>query len=323
MISARDIATRSGHAGIASLRALGAAHQTESLQALAASQTLRDWHRAGGGDFGSLGKETGAIALQRDGSYTRQHLLGKVRLANGTPFKQETVHAVIEFMGIQCLDPNDKKIVIIEPEPDDEPYVVVSVILLNPELADGGGDRMVVTQMFRFDDVLKGSFHGQTSTVYDGPVPGLAGLLISAAVFDHDEGSPSKVRDEIRAALLKAAGEAASAIGTAVGAGADAGGAFADSELVQWAAGILSHGITAAIGLGDDKIGVKSIEIEPGKVNELRHGSAAYEQSLIRGVLPDERTFNYPPKHQEVIVGAGARYQVYFRVSSYLTTVST
>ena len=320
MISVRDLAARGGNAP--SLRALATSHKSDSLQALAASQALRDFHRAGGGDFGSLGKETGAIARQGDGSYTRDHLLGKVRLANGTPFKQETVHAVIEFMGIQCLDPNDKKIIIVEPTPDDEPYVVVSVILLNPELADGQGDRLVQTTMFRFDNVHKGSFHGETSTVYDGPVPGVAGLLISAAVFDHDEGDPDKVRDEIRKALLDAAGKAASAIGTAVGAGAEAGGAFADSELVQWAAGILSHGITSAIGLGDDKIGVKSMEVEADTVKELKHDSAAYEQSLIRDVLPDGRTFNYPPDHTNVIVGADARYQVYFRVRSYLKTIT-
>lgn len=57
-------------------------------------------------------------------------------------------------------------------------------------------------------------------------------------------------------------------------------------------------------------------------MKELKHDSTAYEESLIRGVLPDNLMFNFPLNHEDVIVGADARYQVYFRVNSYLRTVT-
>lgn len=150
-------------------------------------------------------------------------------------------------------------------------------------------------------------------TIYHGPVAGVTGILIGAAVFEHDHGDPKVVRGAINDALLKVAGEAGSAIGSAVGAGAAAGDAFAKSDITKWRARVLSVGIVDALGLADDKIGYKTIEVSPSRIETLVN-QTTFNASLVRDVLPDGKTFNFPANYEQLIEGGDAKYQVYFRV---------
>lgn len=312
MASLRELGIQNGQNQTnVSMRALAGSHGATSLQATAISQSFRTYHLSRGGAFGALGRERGNIKLTSDGGYRQDYQLGAVKLVAGQPKEVESVDALVEFMGLECFNVNDPVVPIVTPHPHDEPYVIISIILLNPSLL--GKDELVKTVKLQLDSVRPGEVVGSPTTIYHGPVPGVTGLLIAAFVFEEDQGNPKVVRDAIHDALLKLANDAGSAIGAALGAGAGAGDAFANNELTKWTARILSHGLTEALGVADDKIGQKTMEIAPSRIAELSD-QAIFNRSLVAGVLPDGRKFNYPIDYKQHISGNSARYQVYFRV---------
>jgi hypothetical protein len=312
MISLRVLSTQDGQDGNnASMLALARSHGDASLQVMATSQAFRTYHRDRGGIFGHLGRPRGRMRPVAGGSYVQDYKLGAVKLTNGVLKEIHRVEAMVEFMGLKCLDVNDSAVPVITPHPHDEPYVIISIVRLNPSFK--GDDELAKTVKLNLPSVRPGETVGGPTTIFQGEVPGVAGLMISAAVFEHDHGAPNKVKEAIEQAVLAEAKKGASALGAAAGAGAGAGDAFGQSEIVKWGVRFLSHGFVDLAGFADDDIGVKTFEVKPSEVEALVDPTT-FNNSLISGELPDEMKFNYPENFREPIEGSDAKYQVYFRV---------
>ena len=318
MISLRELSIQDRQNGdSASMLALARSHGESSLQVMATSQAFRTHHRDRGGIFGPLGRPRGRMRAVAGGSYVQDYQLGVVRLTDGMLRVTESVEAMVEFMGLKCLDVNDSAVPIVTPHPHDEPYVVISIVRLNPTYK--GDDELVKTVKLNLPSMRPGETFGGPTTIHTGPVPGVSGLLISAAVFEHDHGDPTKVKDAIEQAILTEARKGASAVSAAAGVGAGAGDAFGQSEVMKWGARFLSHGLVDLAGFADDDIGVKTMEIKPSEIEALCEPTT-FNNSLVSGELPDEQKFNYPRDFHKLIEGNDAKYQVYFRVRGVRTT---
>lgn len=284
-----------------SLRKRCADYGVMSIRALVASILAREYHYRLYGVYGELGEPISPIQ-PIDAGYSQDYVGGRINILdnnNFLPTAEVTCGGKVEYVGFRCNEPNESV---------DEPYIIFSVVSLNPHF-DGRDSLVAVNKIGPLDNVREGNVVGDVQTVWQGRVPG-TGLKIALGVFEHDLGDPDDVREEIETKLREYAQKAASAIAQAYGAGTVEAEQIAGSEIVTWAVRILSLGITEILDLGDDEIGRQSEEV-PQPIIRKYSNQDEYSASLLRN--DEGLVYNYK---KEVVSDEG-NYSIYFRVSGF------
>jgi hypothetical protein len=302
--SLRETLTKDTLSSGPSMRARCDAYGATSLRQLAAGVVSRDYHRRVYGDFGVLGAATGSITPV-DGGYTQDFLNGQIQVL-GTelrPSAEVQWDCLVEYVGIRCDEPNEQGF----GSDGDEPYVIFTVVSLNPSYT-GEDELVAVHKIGPLSGVREGDVIGDTQSMSEGIVAG-TGLKIKIGVYESDEGDSDDVREEIEAKIKEYAGKAVSALTAAYGAGDAEATNLAGSELVTWGARILSLGIVELLGLGDDPIGENAADIPLSKIREYDN-DAGFQASLTRTTEGLLYNYKLPVSSDE------GEYSVYFRVRS-------
>ena len=321
-ISLKSIATATAqevsNLNTTSLKSLLAYYGANSILTLDASQKMRAFYKNVGRDYGFLGAEKDLVINKGSNVVSRKYALGETTIR--TQGKDDSVEGTITtgvqiyFTGLKCFEKSDKK--ILGKNKSDEPYVIISVIRLNPILQAEKDELVKTIKIGPFGKVTSGKVIDVPQVIYAGAVPGNAGIFVSATVFENDKGNPEEVRKAIEAKIQEYAAQAAAAIATALGAGQAGAGDFGKNKVAEFAAYILSLGIVSLLGLGDDEIGTHNFRCTPTEVIALKE-QTYFDNSLHSGITTTP--FNYPKNPAEIIVkpeGKG-KYQVYFEVKGF------
>jgi hypothetical protein len=253
--------------------------------------------------YGELGAPLGPVEAT-EGGYSQGYTGGRINILhddddNFTPTAEVTFGGKVEYVGFRCNEPNESV---------DEPYIVFSVVSLNPHF-DGRDSLVAVHKIGPVENVKEGDVVGDVQTVWQGRVPG-TGLKVAVGVFEHDLGDPDDVREEIETKVKEYAQKAASAIAQAYGAGAVEAEQIAGNEIVTWVARIASLGIVEILDLGDDEIGKQTAEVPQPTVIKYSN-QEEYSASLQRN--DEGLVYNYK---LEAVSDEG-NYSIYFRVSGF------
>lgn len=319
MRSVREIVKKVGVIGSpVSLRSVARERKVDSLLALSASLDIEEVYRQKGGQFG-FGPPVGGVSLTSDGSYVQNYELGFATKPLGAPpgfF--ETYEASVQVAAVKCFGTED-------PSGEDEPYLVVSVISVNPNFK--GEDELLTTKIIRAEGVRTGDTFGNGQTIGTEKVVAGEGLRIHLALFEHEHGEPEKVREEIEKILKEAVKKGAEALVKAV-AGGDVPlggtvGEITDNPLVI----ALTRGLSAAIAplIADDQIGgEKVLSIKASKLVELAIDSSEpgsldrFKRSLLTTTSDPDIEFNFPIDHLDrrwLFEGGDGSYKVYVKVT--------
>jgi hypothetical protein len=282
-----------------SVRSRCTKYGAKSVRELAASIIAKKHHRDLFGVWGLLGASVTPGVVSADGGYTQEYEGGRIDVLDHDPHAPKGtsyLKAIVEYIGLRVNEPN---------ETYDDPYIIFSVVNLNPDRL-GQDNLEKVIKVGPLDDIDEGVVIGAPQTVWEGRVPG-TGITVTAGAFDYDMGDPDDVKEEIETKLREYIQNALSAIGQAYGAGEEEAEAVLGSDIATWALGIFSLGITEILDLGDDYIGAKTQEIVPNTLRRLVN-EADYQASLT--TTTEGYTYNYKLD----IASREGDYSVYFRV---------
>ena len=289
---------------VAPLSVATLAHEREvqSVRQLVADRRIADHHRRWYGNLGHFGKPVGTVT-EVEGGYRREFEAGALQVMETDGLRPSAVAQwapLVEYVGLRCNEPN---------ESSDEPYVIFSVIALNPEF-DAVDKLLTVKKIGPIPNVVDGEVVPDVLTVWDG-ISGGNGLKIAIGVFEEDEGDPEDVRAKIEEKLREYAKQGAAAIAQAYGAGAAQGEQVAENEAFNWGLRLLSLGLVDLLGLGDDEIGSVNVEVPLSRIQKVDNEHVeAFHQSLQRtteGVVYTDKV--------DVSSDEGG-YSVYFRIRS-------
>ncbi len=275
------------------------AHRVSSIRNLQASVAAYRSHRACYGRFGPLGRITQSPTRTGD-EFSLATELGRIRVLNNgfTAWPEVTYGPIVEYAGLRIVEPNEQW---------DDPYTIFSVFTLNP--MNRGVDELVsVKKIGPRKDLAEGVDFRDTHTVWgNGQVIGGTGIKIAIVAYDQDLGDPDDVRAAIEEKVKEYAREATEAIAVAFGAGSEEAEKIAGSELVTWAARLVSIGIVELLDLGDDEIGHHTRDFGLRELAELgtQDGYDAAVKFTPGGI---EYT------HQADLKSKNGHYIVYYRV---------
>lgn len=282
-----------------------------------ARQKIHDFHIRTGGSLGPLGAPVGGVARRPDGRYVQNFQLGMILLnnPNAEPEGFTMYEANVTLSAVKVFGTED-------PGGEDEPYVVISLINVNPNFR--GEDELVKTTRTEIlEEVEAGSVIFQNRTIGRVPQPPGSGLRIYVAIFDHEHGNADDLKNKIHAVLLDAAKKAAAAVGSAAAAG-DPKLAGPVGDVTDFEIGgvkpfhILTLGAAKLLSnvFADDLIGEHEFFIPAAKIRQWAE-PAQYNASLKTSPdLPSSITFNIPERREDeyLFSKGGASYKIYFKV---------
>lgn len=329
-----DLAVSSGFSPDAPLSDLLSHYGVSSLRDALAASNIRDHHRRLGGVWGDLGAPVGNLQANTGSGYSQNYQLGVITTQDfdKVPVGSRRIAAHITLAGIRCFGTAGAG--------SDELYAIISVTNINPNYS--GTDQLVTTMRTPIQEgVQPGSVAFRAITV-TGPVaagaPGGAigfpgtGLRIHVALFEHDNGDPDKLRDDIQAALEDAARKGSAALAGAAASGDQSlGGAAQDFvnlniggfKPFKWALGAVSN-VLAGV-LGDDLIGEYEFVVPAAVFQDWCEEQVVDENGLHFPRLdasmrwPAELSggigVNWPKEDEEHIFdGEDSSYKVYFQI---------
>jgi hypothetical protein len=230
------------------------------------------------------------------------------------PIARDLIQATVEIAAVKCFGTED-------PSDVDEPYVVVSVVSVDPhQLGQSGGAVTMRTEII--NGVTPGRVFLEGRAVTERPIPVTgSGLHILVSLYEHENGDPNKIRDSIAAVIEDAAKKGAQAIVDAASGGDPKlngpVGDFFDFEV----GGVkpfklLTVGLADVVAdiLGDDFVDTKTFILNEGDLLSIEKGP---NSKFRKGELPAQDQFNVPTPIQEpdsLLSGGGGSYKVYFRV---------
>lgn len=109
-------------------------------------------------------------------------LAGRIRIGIGrtqqaiTPYPEVTYAPIVEYIGMMVGDPNEEY---------DDPYLIITVMTLNP-LGKGGDETVRVVKIGPLEDVDSGGAeYGETQTLWEDQIIGGTGIQVVVAAFDY------------------------------------------------------------------------------------------------------------------------------------------
>jgi len=313
MPSVRQLATNVGLALPSSCRTLTGRLGVHSLRDAFAAEAIRDFHRHTGGIFGPFGPFAGTIGRNSDGSYTQGFQIGEVNLANldappqgFTEYKAEVTLAAVHCFGTQ------------DPDGSDSPYVVVSLISVDPNGV--GTDQLVSTIHTPIqNDVPAGATILKNITLGQAHAFPGSGLNIHVAVWDHESGNVDDITNEIHQALNDAANEGAQALAGAAAAGDPQTTAGTVGDVTQFEiAGVrpfdvLTLGAAKLIAqaFADDLVAEHTFEVPAGNIIDLADPAKFAESLSWTSPLDADVRFNLG---DDFLFGGNGSYKVYLTV---------
>lgn len=278
-------------------------HGVTSVRALLASIIAKAHHRKHFEQFGLLGAAVGPVVPTEMG-FRLNTELGSIEIQDFKPTSKVSYLVTVQFVGLQINETN---------ETYDEPYVVVGVVSLAPELALGGQlDQLVASQLVQVpgEDHSAGYVFPDTQTIWrQGQLIGGTGIKITAFAYEEDSGDPDEVAEAINDYLREKVQQGAQAIGNAYQVGAEAT-AVANSPELQFLLTGISLGLAG--WMGDDEVGYKSLELRLSEIKEL---AAIPPDDFPNTLLTGPGGMKYNRSFPVGDDGEG-RYTVYFRVSA-------
>ena len=223
--------------------------------------------------------------------------------------------ASVEIAAIKCFGTED-------PSGEDEPYLIISVISINPNFA--GEDELVTTKIVRADNIHAGDMFAVGQTIGSAKIVAGDGLRVHMALFEHEHGSPEDVRKQIEDTIREAVKKAAQTLTTLADVPlAGSLGEVASNPIVI----ALTEGLSALITplLADDQIGgekvlpLKASQLVDLALDETKPESVqGFQKSLMTTpeIGPDIE-FNFPADHEDrrwLFEGGGGSYKVYLKV---------
>jgi hypothetical protein len=336
-----DLAVKSGLSPNAPLSDLLSRYGVSSLRDALAAYNIQEHYRRLGGVWGDLGAPVGGLQTNTGSGYSQTYQLGVITAQDfdKVPIGSRRIGAQVTLAGIRCFGTAGAG--------SDELYAIISITNINPN--NSGTDQLVATMRTPIQEGVKpGSavFRGITLT---GPAtagtPGGAigfpgtGLRIHVALFEHDNGDPDELRDDIQAALEDAAKKGSAALAGASASNDQSLGGMAQDFVnldiggfkpFKWALGAVS-GVLADI-LGDDLIGEYEFVVPAAVFQDWCEDQVVDENGLHFPRLdasmrwPSELTggigVNWPRENEEHIFdGEGASYKVYFQIVPILMEI--
>lgn len=300
---------------------VGANSEAAIVQIPVVANSIRNFYRRTGGSLGPLGAPVSNIQSRPDGSYVQNYQLGVITLdnPNATPESFTQYGTSVTISAVKCFGTED-------PGGVDEPFVIVSLISVNPNF--GGTDTLVLTKRTEIlENVKAGDVIFERRTIGDViGFPG-SGIRIHVAIFDHEHGDADELRKKINAVLEDVARRGANALAGAAAAN-DPKLAGAIGDITSFEVGgvkpfsILTAGIADLITdvLADDLIGEYEFFIPAQDIKEWADDPAKYAASLKTSPdLPSRIRYNWPPKAEDehLFSGGGGSYKIYFNIQGY------
>jgi hypothetical protein len=294
-----------------------------TFRAVLAAQAIADFHLRTGGNFGPLGEYSGSLREQPSGTYTQNTQLGK--LTQASPVKAETFYSVQVFLAaVKCFGTQDS-------DGTDSTYAVVSLIGINPLASANVPHAQTIITDVKDDNVHANDViftEMQSVGICDVQVSGI-GVIIHAAILDHEAGDPTDIKNKIHDALEAKAIAAATAITAGITAKdqklTGAVGDIQDFEILGFRPfHILFISDLLNSIAGDDFLGEHAFRVPAADIvaiappTEDPSNTAKFLASFI--IDPDfhdhpEVKFNWPPLGQEFLFSDGhGSYKIYFVV---------
>jgi hypothetical protein len=287
--SLKELATGAGFAGPKiSLKAVLSNYGVNSFALAIVAQEMEQFHSTSLGIL-TVGSPTGPVTRTLEGDFMQSYSFGSIiKPAGKFPDIGDRYHVTVILVGVRCFGTDD-------PGGTDEPYLITSVITLDPRLKDKAPQTKLIGQG-SIGDIEVGAVFGQnTDLAVDIPVPGDSDIALNVQLFDQELiTNPAKVRDTIADITrgLVIAGLTALTV-AAPPAGAIAGGALAALEAAN---GLVSKACDAVGSLitglfDDDHLGTVDLRITNAFLQTLRDDPRSLDRTSnsIGG-----ETYNFP-----------------------------
>ncbi|MGB9929603.1 MAG: hypothetical protein ACPK85_14575 [Methanosarcina sp.] len=292
------------------------------INAKIAEEKIYKYYFGTGGSLGPLGPPVGGLIPSNE-SVQQNYLLGSIRLNNidGTLEAFTSYDVEVKLSAVKCFGTED-------PSENDETFLVISLISINPN--SYGVDELVHTMRTEIASNVQGGkviFKEKTIGTLRA-FPG-GGIKIYVAIFDHENGDPDDLRNDINAVLEDSAKKGAQLI-----AGAAANGnqqlAGAVGDVTEFEVGgvkpfkLLTLGLAdlLADALSDDLIDEHEFIIPAQNIVDIAE-QAAFQASFRRhpDILGSDVQFNWPRTDADEVLfsGGGGSYKVFFTITPIIT----
>lgn len=202
-----------------------------------ATREIDAFHKRHGGHAGRFGFPLEPVRLV-DGTYSRRHAGGLIKLMANGPRGTETFYCKIRYVGFVCISESDKI------SGSEEPYFLISAV---------GSSGTNTIRVGPYDDVDGGESVSSIAEVCGKAHMVTPPVMLGVIGMEHDHGTPEeaeeKVRDKVRGLVNKVEEALASIVGMAPGT----------HVIPEWMrdiiVGWIPEGIAAVFGMGDDHVG--------------------------------------------------------------------
>jgi hypothetical protein len=234
-----------------------------------------------------LGFPTADVALDPDDNTS-----GVARFENGSIYFWADIgaidiqHVLLRYVGFHCFGETD------EISASDEPYFIMGVLPVNVE-------QRAVPMTKMYEDVDAGDSVADSIEMYRGEPLGVA---MAVSLFEHDEGDPEAFKEQMDAAVDKAADGVTGALAEVPVVGPAL--AFIAQVVFIIGGPELKNKVNEALGTADDNIANENIVLSTKDLVRL----SQQPTTVFEGIDADIET--------PLLSGDGASYKAYFTVEA-------